>query len=127
VRKSAGPESTLPNARALARVAISELFLDSELADTTLRHLRDQLRATGLSIEELDAIYYREAAPVLHWNTRSVAGVWDGFDPVWLEERCEAERNRRWRLPLFEKLRRYCVTRSTIADWRRLRQLLLEP
>jgi hypothetical protein len=111
------------DARYRARLAISELFLDTELDDAAFVRLRDVLRTSGLSLDELDAIYYDELAPILHANLRTPAGVWSGFDPVWLQQ--EIERRGKLRVfPLVGRVRRYLITQSTIEDWRRLRALV---
>ena len=113
--------------RRRARVAISELFLDTEIDDQTLARLRDVLRASRLSLPDLDAIYYDEVAPILYRNLSTPAGVWSGFDADWLEQEIQRRRGSgsfRRSLPALGRLRRYLVTRSTIADWRRLRDLI---
>lgn len=110
--------------RRQARMAISELFLDTALDDADFLRLRDTLRATRLPPEELDAIYYDEVAPILYGNLHSTAGVWSGFDADWLERQVRQHAQRR-RFPPLQRLQRYLVTRSTIVDWRRLRALVL--
>lgn len=119
-------QSTRRKARQLAREVISDLFLDTWFDERDFRYMRDQLRESGLSIAELDEIYFDELAPVLYLNTYSVAGEWAGFNQDDLNQRCEVQRARKRRLPIFERLRRYWVTRSTIDDWQRLRQLVLD-
>ncbi len=113
--------------RRRARVAISELFLDTEIDDQTFARLRDVLRASRLSLPDLDGIYYDEVAPILYRNLSTPAGVWSGFDADWLEQeirRRRGPRSFRRRRPVLGRLRRYLVTRSTIADWRRLRAMV---
>lgn len=111
--------------RRLARRAISELFLDTQLDDGDFSRLRDMLVESRLSVHELDYIYYDELAPILYRNVNTPSGVWSGFDQDSLEERIGARIGHR-PLPLFGSLWRHRVTRTTLADWRRLRQLLLE-
>jgi len=122
----ASPVPATDQRRRQARLAISELFLDTALGDADFVRLRDTLRASGLSVAELDAIYADEVAPILHGNLNIVAGVWSGFDVAWLEQEI-ARRARPPRFPLLARVRRYLVTRSTIADWRRLRQMVAAP
>ena len=117
------PGVTSEDPRRRARMAISELFLDTELDDATFLRLRDELRASRLSLPELDAIYHDEVAPILCRNLSTTAGVWDGFDPDWLEREIGRRAVRPGFSPL-ARLRRYLVTRSTIEDWRRLRDLI---
>jgi hypothetical protein len=120
-----GPSGSLtpPTGRQLARLAVSELFLDTELDDADFLRLRDALRASHLSLQELDEVYYDEVAPVLYQNLRTPAGAWEGFDRAWLEERIDHRASER-RLPFPAAWRRYYFSRSTIGDWQRLRKLL---
>jgi hypothetical protein len=117
------PAAGADDRRRRARMAIAELFLDTELDDQTLRRLRDVLRASGFSLSDLDGIYADEVAPILYRNLNSPAGVWDGFDADWLEQEIRRQVGRR-RLPALARLRRYLATRSTIRDWRRLRAMV---
>lgn len=108
-----------PAAADLARrrpvwLALSELFLDTEV-DARLPSLAQSLAASGYSDAELDWILRRELQPLLQWNLVPVAGVWEGFDPEWLEQSIIARR-RRLRLPcLFPR-----------EDWQRLAVLIRE-
>jgi hypothetical protein len=107
-------------------MAISELFLDTELDDASFLRLRDTLRASRLAPQELDTIYYDEIAPTLYRNLNTPAGVWSGFDVDWLEREIQ-QRTQRLGFPPLTRLRRYLVTRSTIGDWRRLRAMVAAP
>ncbi|WP_309570936.1 hypothetical protein [Deinococcus sp.] len=75
--------------RRAAWEAQSELFLDTE---PDLAVIACQLRATGYSVPELDAMLRGEVAPVLGGNLLSVAGVWSGFDLTSVEARYRAGR-----------------------------------
>jgi hypothetical protein len=119
-RPSAGPS---PDARSRARMAISELFLDTALDEKDFARLRDELRSSGLSLRELDEIYYDEVAPLLYQNLNSPAGVWSGFDGAWLDGEIQKRRPPRGFAPL-ASLRRFLATRSTIKDWNRLRAMI---
>lgn len=65
--------------------AISELFLDTELTEKSCDYICRELKSSGFSLDELDAIYADEVALVLVSNTYSVAGEWSGFNIDWLE------------------------------------------
>ena len=112
--------------RRQARLAISELFLDTALDQADFLRLRDTLRAARLSPAELDGIYYDELAPILYRNLNTPAGAWSGFDAAWLEQEIQRVA-RRPGFPPLRGLRRLFVTRSTIKDWRRLRALVTAP
>lgn len=92
--------------------ALSELFLDTEV-DALLPSLAQRLAASAYSEAELDWILRRELQPLLQWNLFPAAGVWDGFDPEWLEQSIIARRHR-LRLP--------CLFPH--EDWRRLAALI---
>ncbi|MGA6103344.1 MULTISPECIES: DUF7079 family protein [Pseudomonas] len=96
-------------ARERVWLALSELWLDTELDDADLRRIADALRTSALPPAELEAIYLHEVAPVLWLNAWSVAGVWSGFDPDWLFEHCQRNQVRRasrwfrWRCRLLRR------------------------
>ncbi len=61
-------------------VAMSILFLDTELSAEDLMGLADILHRSPYQIDELISIYEDEVAPVLYTNLLSVVGVWGAFD-----------------------------------------------
>lgn len=67
--------------------ALSDLFLDDEITDDTLRYAARISAECDYSDEELDAIFRNEVAPALAFNYFDVAGVWGYFDSAWLQER----------------------------------------
>jgi hypothetical protein len=86
-------------------LALSELYLDTELSSDQLEHLAKTLAASPYSRAELEAILLTELHPVLAANLLAVAGVWSGFDAAWLQGRILARSRRRlcwpsWLLPL---------------------------
>ncbi len=86
------------------------------------------MRKTKLPLDKLDLIYFEEIAPVLHGNLDSTAGEWSGFDQDWLEHEISRRSGKItiWKTPWLNKMRMYWVTRTTINDWQKLRQMLLE-
>lgn len=65
--------------------AFSALYLDADYR----REVREAARcaaASGYAEAELRAILLHEVHPVLRGNLLVAAGVWDGFDPVWLSD-----------------------------------------
>ncbi len=65
-------------------IALSDLWLDTELSDSELSYIASVMDESGYSIEELRSIYMDEVAPVVYTNLLSFAGVWDGFNEKWL-------------------------------------------
>ncbi len=70
--------------RKLVWAALSELWLDTELADDDLRRIAGAMRDSGYGLGELREIYLFEVAPVVFANLFTVAGEWAGFDQDWL-------------------------------------------
>lgn len=112
----------------LARLAISELFLDTSLDEQDFVRLRDVLIETKLPVDTLDSVYYEEVAPLLYGNLESTAGEWSGFDQDWLEHEISkrSSKSTMWDISWLKKVRMYWVTRTTKRDWSKLRQMLTE-
>ncbi|CAD5107127.1 DUF7079 family protein [Zestomonas carbonaria] len=106
--------------------ALSTLWLDTELQESELRWVAAELVASGLSRQELEAIYLYEVAPLLWPNLWVAAGAWAGFDAGWLAAGCLRNRRRResrWHRWKCRLLRRP-MTYATASDWRRIQALL---
>jgi hypothetical protein len=97
----ATPESRLP-----LWLAMSDLFLDTEIQAYTRDAIAREIDASGLSLAEAEAVYWNEVYPALWVNLTSVAGVWDGFDAQWLLRTLKvssaSKPRRRW-LPIIAK------------------------
>src|SRR3954447_14108020 len=65
-------------------IALSDLWLDTELTEVDLRRIAEVMRRSGYEVEELRQIYHFEVAPVVFPNLLSVAGEWAGFEEEWL-------------------------------------------
>ena len=65
--------------RAPLWVAYSELFLDTELTDTTHMYIANAVRKSGYSPQEAVDILWLEVFPALCNNLRVVAGEWAGL------------------------------------------------
>ncbi|WP_258529160.1 DUF7079 family protein, partial [Xanthomonas oryzae] len=77
--------------------ALSRLYLDNDSRDDdSVAHV---LAASPFRLEQLRMMLLHEVHPVLIGNLRSVASVWDGFDPDWLAATIQARRARRWCWP----------------------------
>lgn len=114
--------------RKSARLAIAELFLDTELDEEDFIRLSRILKQSKLSIDDLDAIYYDEIAPLLYGNLDSTAGVWEGFDADWLEAELIRHNQARFitKIPGMNRWYRLWVTRTSKDDWLKLKSLLEE-
>lgn len=108
-------------------LALSELWLDTELSDADLERIARAMADSGLAIEELRHIYLVEVAPVVSSNLLVVAGKWAGFDEAWLcarivrnlRDRPHRTRSRAW-FPLSRRAMLYATERH----WKTLVELV---
>lgn len=114
--------------RETAWLALSDLFLDTDLDEADIASIAARLRATGIGVEELERIYVEEVAPVCWRNLRTLpGGAWSGFEPSALRGAIEAHLQHppllhRW--DTLHRLRTARWTADTRADWGRVRRLL---
>ena len=102
--------------------ALSELFLDTDIAPTR-HHIVQVLAASPYSIDELEQILIREVYPVCRGNLSGVAGAWSGFDEEWLENEIlkgSSSLSKVW----MRCLARLFVPRS--SEWHTLKRLVVE-
>lgn len=104
--------------------ALSELFLDTELAPQDYRGIADVLKSSPYSTKELHAILENEVAPAFHPNLVSVAGEWAGWqDEVLIEEISRViQRSRRFDLGLW--LSRLFFRSYVRGEWQKIEPLL---
>jgi hypothetical protein len=67
-------------------IALSEFYLDSALDDAALRHIAFTIIDSSYTFQEVKRINKYEVFPVLQPNLLSPAGIWAGFDELWLVE-----------------------------------------
>ncbi|KLD70721.1 DUF7079 family protein [Xanthomonas pisi] len=91
--------------------ALSLLYLDSACDGEHARIARI-LAASPFTLSQLRTMLLHQVHPVLIGNLRSVAGVWEGFDPHWLADAITTQRARRWRWP-----DRWCWRRYARQQW----------
>lgn len=81
-------------------VAMSDLFLDTELQDFHFIFIAKKMHESGYSLDELEDILMLEVFPVCIANLHSVAGEWAGFEEEWVINAIVAakrpNRFRRW-------------------------------
>lgn len=115
------PDPIDPTRRHPVWLALSDLWLDTELQEDDLQWIAEEMDASGYSIEELHEIYLYEVAPVVYGNLLVAAGEWGMFDPERLvaevEKRCRA---RSARSDFWARIRRPIMTYATERHWRRL-------
>jgi hypothetical protein len=110
----------------LARLALSDLYLDSEFSEGELEFVVRRLKQTGFPKSEIVRIFEEEVAPAVYFNAFSVAGVWGQFDIEWLEKRIEKNRKRIEFLkrlePLWSFYLRWMI-RPVKEDWKKVQAL----
>lgn len=70
-------------------LALSELYLDTELSTNDFERLVAVFKKSGFELNEIREIDLFEVFPVLQTNLLSVAGEWVGFDKDWLFRECQ--------------------------------------
>ena len=76
-------------------IALSELYLDTEMQGGTHQHIARVFNEAGYTPEQAWRIDRREVFPVLCGNLCTVAGVWGGFGEEWLIDSLERYRAQR--------------------------------
>jgi hypothetical protein len=108
-------------------VALSDLWLDTELQEHDLRYMAQVMWKSGYSLAELRAIYLYEVAPVVYINLLSPTGEWARFDPEWLCAEAEKWARRHSRGRWFTlRLKRRVMVYATEHHWKRLEQLFVQ-
>jgi hypothetical protein len=108
-------------------IALSDLWLDTELTEDDLRRIAEVMRRSGYNVGELREIYLFEVAPVVFPNLLSVAGEWAGFDEEWLVHEVTKQASRR--SPVLRTLVRLVIGRTVLTfaterHWRKLVEML---
>lgn len=100
-------------------IALSDLCLDTEITDSTIRYIARTIYEQGFTLEDAEQIAFREVFPPLYANMVSVAGVWSGFDEAWLEKCIVKWRKSSWRRFLASCSQR-SYRRALGPDWQRV-------
>lgn len=103
-------------------LALSDLFLDTELDEADLCRIGDSLARTPFGVDELELMLFRDVYPVCIRNLSSFAGEWAGFNPAWLEAEILRRGRRRWKWPAWLQMGRWRVR----SDWQRVKARVLE-
>ena len=106
-------------------LALSELWLDTELTQDDLRRMA--MKKSGYRVPQLRDIYLFEVAPVVFPNLLVVAGEWAGFDEEWLfTEVARRARNRSLILRAFVRIGigKWIMTYATERHWDTLVEML---
>ena len=110
-----------------AWIAISDIYLDTEIRTSDIKYIARQLAETSFTEQQLNEIYYYDIAPVCYINGIDPAGEWVGFDRDWLFS--EILKNRKKNQKLFRlkcKLLRRFYLMGTEEDWFKVLEKLRE-
>jgi hypothetical protein len=58
--------------------ALSELFLDAEVGETTYEWISQRISQSGYTLHQLQSILWNEVYPALQGNLKSMVGGWAG-------------------------------------------------
>lgn len=108
-------------------LALSDLFLDTELQEDELRFIARTLAESPYTLSEIESILDREVYPVCIPNMLCVAGEWAGFDPEALESAILRHMARQESWKRFFQPHRWLWHRWMIDDdWQRVQEMSLE-
>ena len=108
-------------------MALSDLWLDTELAEADLCRIARVLAQSKYDLDTLRSIYLFEVAPVVYQNLLCVAGAWAGFDPEWLfSEIIKRTYKAGVRHKLCCRLRKPIMTYATKDEWKFLERKVQE-
>jgi len=104
-------------------IALSELYVDTELEAYHYNYLANLIFESSYSLEEVKRINKNDVFPLLFPNLLSVAGVWEGFDEKWLVETIVKKKRRS---NVFKKVCYhavyFCMKGMFKTDWKKVDQ-----
>ena len=106
-----------------AYIALSDLFLDTVI---DVDCVASALRPLHIPSSTLYDMLRYDLFPILYPNLISVAGVWDGFDEVWLLSRIEAKRTAGlgWAQHLLHSVAWLALGRTVNSQWEQVKNKL---
>ena len=106
-------------------IALSNLYLDTELQEYTYRHIAKIIAESSYTFSQVQQIDKAEVFPVLYPNMLSVAGVWDGFHEEWLIETIQKKIDRENFLNRMTRNLTYSMFKKSFAHhWEQIRSSL---
>lgn len=97
-------------------IALSNLYLDTELQDADYEDMVSKFIKSPYSLNEIKQINKHEVFPVLKANLVSVAGVWEGFDEAWLINKIENKLKNRTKLISLNLEVSYAMSKKMFDD-----------
>jgi hypothetical protein len=102
-------------------LALSELFLDTEMQPFTHSYIARTISESPYSLRDADKILFREVYPACIVNFHGVTGEWAGFREDWLESRIIHYVERSWCIARYIQPRRWMIR----DDWNRVKELVV--
>ncbi len=113
--------------RAQIWIALSDLYLDTEMQEYTYRRIAKIIAESSYSFSQVQQIDRAEVFPVLYSNMLSTAGVWDGFHEEWLIETIQKKIARENFLNRITRNLTYRMFKKTFAPhWEKIRSSLTD-
>ncbi len=106
-------------------IALSDLYLDTELQEYTYHHIAKIIAESSYTFSQVRQIDKAEVFPVLYPNMISAIGVWDGFHNTWLIETIQKKIAQKNFLNNISRSLTYLLFKKTFAaDWEKIRDSL---
>ena len=115
---------TITPGRVQAWTVLANLFLDTTHSPDLLRAFSRDMRATGFSPDELEAMLKREVAPVFGGNLLSTAGEWALWDETEVLALMQQAIRPDGTFPLSRRLLGGMTYKMAWGDWIKIRELL---
>lgn len=116
--------------RKLLWIALSDLWLDTELTDMTYQSIVRDMISSAYSIEKIEKIFAEEVAPVVYSNLFNIfpGGTWSGFDSQWLSREIiknleKQKRNLIYRTWVKSVAGKFIMTKMVQNDWEKVVKL----
>ena len=106
-------------------IALSDLFLDTEMPEIHYRGIREAALSGGFATNEVKAILTDEVAPAVGANLLQIAGEWAMFDPDWVVDQVSDRVAGRPVVGAISGPALFGVQRMVLShDWSRLERVL---
>ena len=115
-----------PTDRPVIWKVLSEMYLDTQLAQSDYDQIATKLNQVGCGLIEAQSIDYYEVAPAVGLNLLSTAGVWTAFDVSWLNNRCQKNMKSKdnWIFLLKCHFLQLLIKKVRRENWRHLTQAI---
>lgn len=102
-------------------IALSSLFLDTELGPEHLSAIAQELLQTKYTVAEIEEILFTEVYPACIANLHSMLGIWEGFSLEVIENRIRNNEGKFWKTWAFFQWSRWMIRK----DWLSIREILV--